>query len=233
MPTNCKATLRATLALATTSIFLGTTPIASADDEAFSLSANAAIVSDYRFRGLSLSNKDAAIQGGFDLATQSGFYLGAWGSSIENFAGSEFELDLYGGYATSFNDLDFDIGVLAYTYPGSSNTTYWEAYTSIGGTIGIASWTLGAAYAFDQDNIGGDDNIYLYLDTGLPLADTPLSLNGHLGYEDGAFGDSKWDWSLGVSYDFKQYSLGISYVDTNVDTRNTKGGVVASLSASF
>lgn len=209
-----------------------TTP-SYAEEDTFSLSANAALVSDYRFRGISLSDKDPALQGGFDLGTKSGFYIGTWGSSIENYEGSELELDVYGGYATSLGELDFDIGILAYTYPGSSGTTYWEGYTSVGGSAGVVSWTLGAAYAFDQKSIGDDDNIYLYLDAGVPLADTPLSLAGHIAYEDGAFGDSKWDWTLGVSYDFEQFSLGLSYVDTNVNSRTGKGGVVASLSASF
>lgn len=204
-----------------------------AEDDTFSLSANVALVSDYRFRGISLSDKDPAIQGGFDLETKSGFYLGTWGSSIENYGGSELELDVYGGYATSFGDLDFDIGILAYTYPGSSDTTYWEAYSSIGGSAGVVSWTVGAAYAFDQKSIGDDDNIYLYLDAGIPLADTPLSLTGHIAYEDGAFGNNKWDWTLGVAYDFEQFSLGLSYVDTNVNSRTGKGGVVATLAASF
>lgn len=220
------------ISIAVASGLLVTTPTI-AEDEPISLSANAALVSDYRFRGISLSDKDPAIQGGFDVSTSGGFYVGTWGSSIENYGGSELELDIYGGYATSLGNLDFDVGVIGYTYPGSHDTTYWEAYSSVGGTAGIVGWTLGAAYAFDQDSIGGDDNIYLYLDTSLPIADTPLSLSGHIAYEDGAFGADKWDWMLGVSYDFKHFSLGVSYVDTNIDSRTGKGGVIASLSASF
>lgn len=233
MPTFKISNLRTFLLVTAASTTIATLPALAADEEAITLSANAAIVSDYRFRGVSLSDKDPAIQGGFDVSTSSGFYVGTWGSSIENFEGSEFELDIYAGYGTTFGELDFDVGLLAYTYPGSSDTTYLEAYTSIGGSAGVVGWTLGAAYAFDQDNIGGDDNIYLYLDAGAPLGDTPLSVGGHIGYEDGAFGSDKWDWSLGLTYDFKQFSLGVNYVDTNVDGRTTKGGVVASLSASF
>ena len=213
--------------------FAAAPSVTAQDGNDFSLSANAAIVSDYRFRGLSLSDKDPAIQGGFDISHTSGFYAGTWGSSIESFAGSEFELDIYAGYAGEFNGLSTDIGILAYTYPGSSNTHYLEVYGSIGGEVETFSWTLGAAYAFDQENIGNTDNIYLYLDGGVPLADTPFSLNGHLAYEDGAFGDGKWDWSTGLSYDFEQFSVSVSYIDTNVNSRIGKGGVIASLSASF
>ncbi|WP_262689569.1 TorF family putative porin [Kordiimonas aestuarii] len=198
----------------------------------FTLSANAAIVSEYRFRGLSLSDHDPAIQGGFDVSHESGFYVGTWGSSIESYAGSEFELDIYGGYATEIGGLAFDVGLLAYTYPGSSDTYYLELYSSIGGTAGIVDWTLGAAYVWDQDNVGGTDNIYIYADASVPLGDTPFSLAGHLAYEDGAFGDGKWDWNAGVAYAFEQFSLSVSYVDTNVSGIG-KGAVVGMISASF
>lgn len=210
------------------------TGYARADEgSGLSLSANAAIASDYRFRGISLSDKDLAIQGGFDVEHESGFYLGTWGSSIESYAGSEFELDIYGGYASEIGDISTDIGLLAYTYPGSSGTYYLEAYGSLGGTVGAASWTLGGAYVWDQENTGNTDNIYLYLDGEMPLGDSPFSLMGHLAYEDGAFGDNKWDWNAGVGYGFEQFTLSLLYVDTNVDTREGKGGIVAMLSASF
>lgn len=201
---------------------------------AFSLSANAAIVSEYRFRGLSLSDKDPAIQGGFDVSHESGFYIGTWGSSIEPYGGSEFEMDIYAGYATEIGGLSTDIGILAYTYPGSSDTHYIELYGSVGGTVEeTLSWTAGAAYVWDQDNVGSQDNIYLYLDLGMPLGDTPLSLAGHIAYEDGAFGNDKWDWNLGVAYAFEQFELSVSYVDTNVDAAIGDAAVVAMLSASF
>ncbi|PCI59808.1 MAG: hypothetical protein COB37_10905 [Kordiimonadales bacterium] len=208
---------------------------AHADDDfgGLTLSANTAIVSDYRFRGISLSDRDAAIQGGMDLSHESGFYIGTWGSSIESFAGSEFELDLYAGYSSEFNGLATDIGVLVYTYPGSDDTHYVELYSSVGGEFEKLGWTIGAAYVWDQENVGSRDNIYLYLDLALPIADTPFSISGHLAFEDGAFGDKKWDWNAGLAYQFKQFSLSVSYVDTNVDGRLGGSGVVAMLSASF
>jgi len=216
------------------SAMLISAPQASADNEpALSFSANAALVTDYRFRGISLSNKDFAIQGGFDTTSSTGFYVGAWGSSIEQFEGSELELDVYGGYATTLGELDFDIGILAYTYPGSNNTTYWEAYSSVGGTAGALGWTLGAAYAFNQSSIGDDDNIYLYVDLSAPLGSSPVSVATHFAYEDGAFGNDKLDWSLGLTYDYDKFSLGVAYVDTNVDSDISDAGVIVSLSSAF
>lgn len=211
-------------------------PAVAEEDPAVSqtltLAANVSLVSDYRFRGISMSDKDIALQGGFDLGTKSGFYVGTWGSSIDTFAGSELELDIYGGYGGELAELAYDVGVLAYTYPGSTGgTTYYEAYGSVSGAVDKFEWTAGAAYAFDQSSIGGDDNIYLYLNGVVPLSDS-VSLDGHVAYEDGAFGDGKWDWTLGGSYAFDQFSIGLAYVDTNLDGLGS-AGVMATLGASF
>lgn len=198
-----------------------------------SLSANVALVSDYRFRGISFSDKDIALQGGFDIETKSGLYAGAWASSIDSFAGSETEVDLYAGYGGALGDLAYDLGLLAYTYPGSSGTLYLEGYGSLSGTMQKVEWTAGAAYAFSQDNLGDQDNIYLYLDGGMPLGVGGLALAGHFGYEDGAFGDGKLDWSLGVSVPVKDFTLDVSYIDTNLGDRLGGAGVMISLRASF
>ena len=49
-------------------------------------SANIAFATDYRFRGISQTDKDFAIQGGFDYAWDSGFYIGTWASNVDNFS---------------------------------------------------------------------------------------------------------------------------------------------------
>lgn len=199
----------------------------------FSLTGNVAFVSDYRFRGLSLSDKDFAIQGGLNLNHNNGFYAGVWGSSIEQSAGAESELDLFVGYNGSLGNLSTNIGVIAYIYPGSDNTTYYEVFGSISGTANNIFWTLGSAYAWDQSNIGSQDNIYFYLSSSAPLGKTGVSINGTIGFEDGAFGNDKWDWNAGFSYSFKKITLAVSYVDSNTGAGNGSAGVMASLSASF
>lgn len=217
---------------------LAATPSAMAeDDSAFSFSANATVVSEYRFRGISLSNRDTAIQAGLDISHKSGFYVGTWGSSIQPYEGSETELDIYGGYAGEIGELTYDVGLLAYTYPGSDGTAYLEGYASISGALQKVDWTFGYAYAFSQDSLGNQDNSYIYLDAGYPLGDTGFAVAGHLAYEDGAFGDKKWDWSAGVSYPIGQFEAAVTYVDTNIENFSVKtitsGAVVFSLGASF
>lgn len=207
-------------------------------DEDILFSANVGIFNDYRFRGVSLSDKDIALQGGIDIDIKSGFYVGTWGSSIEQFKGSELELDIYGGYKGERGGLAFDVGALAYTYPGGVATNYWEVYGAIGGVIGTVDLSAGFNYSPRQTNLGNIDNIYIHGEFSTPLGLSGLSLDGHLAYEDGAFGDGKWDWSLGTSFNVKSVTLSLAYVDTNLDApgmgKNIGGaGVVFGISSVF
>lgn len=211
-------------------------PSASAQDSnPFTMNGSAALVTEYRFRGISLSNKDTALQGSFSISHESGFYVSTWGSSIEQFNGAELELDIYGGHAGQWGNLSTNVGFYAYTYPGASdNTDYYEVYGSLGGTVDTVSWTLGSNYAFEQDGTGDQDNIYIYLSTSAPLGTSNFSVAGNIAYEDGAFASNKWDWLMGLSYSFDKYSLSLNYIDTaNSGTNAGNAGVIGMLSASF
>ncbi len=201
-----------------------------ANTSGITVSGNAAVVSDYRFRGVSLSGGDPAIQGGVDIAHDSGFYVGTWGSSIDD-GGTDvlgdLELDLYGGWSGNVTEgVAVDVGLLYYVYPTNNGlfdpVDYFEPYASVTGSLGPVEATLGAAYAWEQDSLGGNDNLYLYTDLGTSIPNTPLSLSAHLGYTDGAFAppllagtadDSGFDWSLGASATvLGGLELGITYV---------------------
>lgn len=204
-----------------------------------SVEGNVSFVSDYRFRGVSLSDETLALQGGLDASWQSGFYVGAWGSSIEPVGGSELELDLYAGYGGEIAEgVSFDVGVLVYTYPGQEDTTYVEPYASVTAMTGPAQSTLGIAYAPEQDNIGDDDNLYVYYAGEVPLTDA-IGLSFGLGYETGAFGDpdgdddDKIDWTLGLSLAAAGLDWGLAYVETSEDIDDGDAQLVLSVGRAF
>jgi hypothetical protein len=103
--------------------------------EASPITANVTVVNDYRYRGLTQSNFKPAIQGGFDYAHESGFYIGNWNSSISWIAdgygtaaatrqatvSAPVEMDFYAGFKKEFLGEGFasDFGVLQYFYPSS------------------------------------------------------------------------------------------------------------------
>lgn len=108
-------------------------------------------VSDYDFRGVSLSAKDPALQASIDYAHDSGFYAGAWTSNIDygSDIDGDIELDLYAGWAGEFsNEVGWDAGIVWYTYPDSSSSLtkskisdYPEIYAGITfGPVEVKQW---------------------------------------------------------------------------------------------
>ncbi len=103
---------------------------AKAPESAWSLTSNVGFVSDYYARGVSQSWHKPAVQGGIDVAHSSGFYAGAWGSSVtpNTFPDATVELDAYAGYNGSIPAVDglgYSVGAIGYFYPGGS----WSKYT--------------------------------------------------------------------------------------------------------
>lgn len=214
----------------------------------FSFSANVALTSEYRFRGVDLSGGELAIQGGFDVSHSSGFYAGTWASSLdEDTVGyGSTELDLYGGWSGNLSDaISADVGVIAYTYPDAAagDFDYYEFYGSLGFSVGPVSATTGVAYAPDQNSLGSTDNLYLYTDVGIGISGTPLTLNGHLGYTDGFLtftNNSKaFDWSISADVALGgNFSANLAYVGAEGDIgpgayNFVDDAIVATISASF
>lgn len=216
-------------------------------------SANVALASEYRFRGVNLSGGDIALQGGFDVVHASGFYAGTWASTLDNdtVGYGALEVDLYGGWSGNVVEgLTANVGFIAYTYPdapAAGDFDYYEVYGSLGFTLGPVSTTLGIAYDPKQNGLdfGGlrRDNLYTYGDINVGIPGTPFTVAGHLGYTDGALSfdtDSKsWDWSLGVSMPVVgPLTASLTYVDAEADVvpgafNPTSSTVVAKLSAKF
>jgi len=228
-------------ALAAMASVVITASATSAEEEAttgpFTFSANVTIASDYRFRGISQTENDFALQGGFDVSHESGFYVGTWASNLSGwgtFGGANTELDIYGGYTTEVNGLALDGGVIWYLFPaGLDNTSYGEFYGSVGKSVGKVDLTVGANYAFSQSALSlngeNEDNIYVYGDAGVGLGSSPFSLSAHLGYSDGNAGQgpngwvasptgSHLDWSFGISFALSgtPLEMSITYIDTDI-----------------
>lgn len=240
------------MTLAATAVAVLSTPAAAQAAPApdITISGGASVVSDYRFRGISQTDKDEALQGTFTVAHSSGFYGTVWGSSIDDYiaAGSDQEIDLVGGWKKTFGGATLDVGATYYIYPGADGDfDFIEPFAAVSHGFGPVTGKLLVAYAPKQKALGigfgKEDNLYVAGDLSAALPNTPVSLVAHLGHSFGpsylTIGDEYTDWSLGASVAVKNLSLGIAYVDTDKSLfspsgRNiSKGGIVASLGVAF
>lgn len=234
--------------IACASLFVACTPFVAQAQEAegpISVSGSATLTSDYRFRGVSQTNKEMAIQGGLTVSHESGLYAGTWASNLAGwgtFGGSNMELDLYAGYAVPLGGVTLDVGLTWYMYPGGADTTdFAEPFVKLSGDVGPASLLLGVAYAPKQKALGNvtpgahpaaapgdkEDNLYIWGDVSAGIPETPVTLKAHLGYSDGNPGlgpngtsiapTGKYlDWLLGADVAVGPVTLGIAYVDTDI-----------------
>jgi len=229
---NMRATLRQ-LALASLALpaLLAATPAMAQEEETgpIDISFSIAGVTDYRFRGVSLSNGDPAIQPSLTVSHESGLYASLWGSNIANNDGDDIEIDATIGLSKEVGSLTLNAGGIYYIYPGASEYDYAELFGSVGTAIGSGNVTVNVAYAPSQDNIGNQDNIYVGMAATHPLGDI-ITLNGSFGIEDGAFGDNKRDWSIGADVDGGNgFVIGVKYIDT----ARTQGSPLANGTALF
>lgn len=189
-----------------------TPALAQEEEKLVTVSGSVGLVSDYRFRGVSQTDKEMGVQGGITLSHASGFYAGAWGSNLAGwgtFGGSNTELDLFGGYKMDLGGgMALDAGLTWYMYPGGADKTdFAELYAKLSATVGPVNLLGGVAYAPKQEALGrwyfsgasaatgiydapGDkeDNLYIWADISSTLPDTPITLKGHIGYSNGNSG---------------------------------------------
>ncbi|MDH5723482.1 MAG: TorF family putative porin [Alphaproteobacteria bacterium] len=198
---------------------------ATTNDWDVEISGNVGFVTEYSFRGIAQSDEHIAVQGGFDISHGSGLHAGVWGSNVDFNDGDEahVEVDVYGGYSGSFHDVDYDIGVIYYAYPGADSSLdydFWEGSFALGYDFDVFSASASINYSPEYFGNSGDAQYYaLGVDVPLPA---DFTLSGHVGYQEiddnAAFGTPDYtDWSVGLGYTFEGFDLSLQYVDTDLD----------------
>lgn len=200
---------------------------------------NAAVGSDYVFRGVSQTEEDPALSAGVDL-TAGSFYAGAWASNV-SFVGDDdtnAEVDLYGGFRTETAGWNMDLGVVGYFYtnqPNSADYDYVELKAAASRAVGPA--TVGAAVYWSPDFFGAaeDEATYVEANAAFNPADK-WTLSGALGRQ---FVSSDFDyttWNVGAAYALTDtLAVDVRYHDTDEhDFGDVYGArAVASLKAVF
>ncbi len=221
----------------------------------WTITGNVSLSSDYRFRGISQTDRRPSFSGGFDVAHSSGFYIGNWNSNIDSsfFGGANIEMDFYGGYKGTISDIGYDVGAIYYYYPGSDRGGSPEIKNTelyVGASYGPISakvyYPLSDFFSAEDLYGGGSAGGSYYIDlSGAHDLGSGFGLVGHVGYQklkgaarlteiDGNVTSGYTDWKLGVTYAFSNgFVAGLTYVDTNRDYAGATGRKISSSTGVF
>ncbi len=198
----------------------------------YTLAFNVGAVSDYRFRGISQTSFDPALQAGADFSHKSGLYLGVWGSNIKwikDYIGAtkgSTEVDMYGGFKGEITpDLTFDLGLIRYQYPGNTvasktvNANTTEVYGAL--SYGVVTAKYSRATSNFIANPNSDGSGYFEVSATFDLGNG-FSLTPHLGHQTipnvpGSVGNYT-DYSLSLGKDFGN-GLAVSAAAIGSDAR--------------
>ena len=227
----CSVAGFALLALTSGALAGGSLKDAPVEERKLAISFSASGVSDYVFRGISLSDNDPMIQGSV-TATYGIAYATIWASGLDwgtSDPNAQVEIDYYAGIKPTWGKANFDFGVLYYTYPGSTesptygSTSILELKASVSGEI-LSKLTGTATYYLSPDI-----NSYKYsvFEGGLAYALPKTwifdpTVSGTVGYQD-SYGPRLPDyayWNAGltlavdkVTFDFRYWGTDLSKDD--------------------
>jgi uncharacterized protein (TIGR02001 family) len=220
--------------------------------------AGVTLTSDYRFRGISQTDRDAAIQGWVQYDHASGFFANIWASNIDFndtlTYDSNVEIDLTVGYNHAFSE-QTSAGIKAVYYwyadadtpPGFPDYDYFELIANVSHDFGKAS--VSGELAWTPDNFGEtNDAIALTGGVTVPLMDSfaffdgGLAASGHVGYQwldNSASLPDYLFYDLGVTATWGIFDVDLRWVGTDVSelqcgfTDVCEDGVVLSLTANL
>ena len=205
--------------------------------------ANVGIYSQYIFRGLTQTNEDPALQGGFDYSHASGLYAGVWASNISWLrdnnsykGGGSGEFDFYAGFKNTIpsTDITYDLGVLQYWYPGSSAAGFVKADTTeLYAALGWKWITAKYSHVVSDKAFGvrdADGTYYFDLSAAVPLGETGLTVGAHYGWQEfdgkdkaiapaGVDNDKVYsyeDWRISLAYDLSKASSSLAGTEIGI-----------------
>ena len=225
---------------------LGMAAAVSGSAHAAQFDLNATIVSDARFRGESVSNRQPAFEAAGQVV-QGDWFAGidatsnAYSRAPLAASGHHAEFDVSGGWSHSFGILTPSAGVIGYVYPGARRADYVEVFGALTGSLGPFGLTGGVNFAPGQGNLPRD-SLYLYLTPSVAIPATPITLKASFGREAGALqGGPRAKFDYGVAVEAKvarRITLSARWTANSLgaaayDRRMARGGVAVGVGAGF
>ena len=222
------------LALAIGASVLAMATVSVANAQEIKTAGSVGGFSDYRLRGVSLSDKEPVIQGSLEaevvISESLSAFGGVWASSLDTEAGfGSLETDFYVGAKGTVNDFSWKATYLRLYYHDARGLDFDQYAVEVGHPVGPFSG--GAGIVHDAYTPG--TSTYYWGSLGYAFEDTPFSMKATLGYEDGDIYDGKVNWGLGVSYAFDKLSLNLEYIDTDTSVPTFAGKDLADSTVVF
>jgi uncharacterized protein (TIGR02001 family) len=199
-----------TFLLAAAAVAASATPAPCAEFE-----SEIAVVSDYRWRGVSLSDEEPSLQIEGTASFDNGTWLWGGANSVSaDYGGSE--LGIGAGYTRELAGLEWTLGVTRYLYPGEEALDYTELALSSAVTFGAVSLSAGTEYVPEQSNYDEED-LYLWVGGEVALP-RDARLYAQVGRDDGSMAPAPdaVDFTLGAAIAVSAVEFDLSYVE--VDT---------------
>lgn len=211
------------------------------------ISYNVAVASDYRYRGISQTRLNPALQGGVDYVNNpTGLYVGTWASTIkwvkDGGGDADMEIDVYGGKRGEIApSVTYDVGGLYYYYPSNKLATSANTF-ELYAQIGVGPFSV--KYSRSTTNLFGTadskDSGYVDAQLNSEIYDGYI-LNLHLGRQtvknNSAF--SYNDYKIGLTKDFGVVTVAVAAFSTDTDAYVGRGknlgktGAVLTISKTF
>jgi uncharacterized protein (TIGR02001 family) len=202
--------------------------------------ASAGFATDYIYRGTTLSDHKPALGAAIEAALAQ-LYAGVAVSSVKLPTQPAAEISMSGSVRQTIGNIDFDLGVTYFLYPGEmtgagiNGIDYWEAAIRADKRISESIRMAGGfGYSPNVSNTGAWS---WYAAAGLGFIvpnnwlppDVGVSISGVAGYswfgnqspELGGFPLPAYvNWQAGVTFTHKVFNLDLRYYDTNLSKEN-------------
>ena len=174
---------------------------------AVSVSGNAAIQTDYIWRGMTHNGGENSVNVGLDVDFENGFYVGTWGAAV-GVGNSNLELDYYGGYTFEMGGIGVNIGAIQVKYDGDNQYDFSENYIAL-------SLPMNVGLHFSEgDELGDYAEISWGMDVGVgSLAIAYGDMDSSNGNADGGS-----HTTIGYSIPAGDLTVDLSYSDFSGDT---------------
>ena len=192
-------------------------PIANAQDEAASggFGWNAALTSEYLFRGISQSDDQPALQLDARYAFANGFYVGGWASNVDFGDSTDAELDTFIGWNGDVADgINLDVQLNRYNYLNEPSDADY-AYNELIGKLSFNE-QYGVTLGYTNDYLAlGENSTYVAFDGSWDVGGG-VALTVGAGYTRNS-GDlpSYADYTVGANRDFGPVNVALQYVGSN------------------